>query len=97
MFEESRRGGPGSGDGSGGGVDHRVARLEGDVSDLRKQVTDSRLDNAKSFGEVKATLATLDERTKHLPTRWETFLILVAVLGLVSAVLAITSRFVEFN
>ena len=88
----------GDGGGTSGGMEARVARLESDmehvkksvdridagISDLKKSLADLRVETAKAGGEVKGSLSAIEERTKHFPTRWETFLVfsvLVAVLA----------------
>lgn len=75
-------GGGGGGDG-GHGVEARVGRLEAGQDDIKK-----------TLGDIKVTLATLDERTKHMPTRWEAFLIIAAVVGVFGSAIGIAVRFI---
>lgn len=86
----------GDGDGTSGGMEARVAKLEADMDHVKKGVdrliagTD---DIKKSLGDIKVTLAGIDERTKPLPTKWDVFLILVATLGVLATVITIAARF----
>lgn len=64
------------GGGTSDGMEERVKRLESDVSDVKKIVTD-----------IRVTLAGMDERMKHIPTRWDVFLMVVAIVGLIGTVL----------
>lgn len=84
------------GDGTSGGMEARVARLESDMEHVKKGV--ERLgggvyDVRKALGEIKVTLAAIDERTKSLPSKWEVFLILTGVLTAAGAIVGLTVRF----
>lgn len=64
------------------GMEERVKRLESDVSDIKKLMTD-----------VRVTLASIDERTKHMPTHWQAFGIFLGSLAGMGAIVALTARF----
>lgn len=68
-------------------MEARVAKIESDLTGFRLETT-------KAFGDIKATLATIEERTKHSPTRWETFLIVTAVVGFVGSVVGMAVRLI---
>jgi uncharacterized coiled-coil protein SlyX len=101
----------GGGDGTSGGMEERLARLEadmahtrGDVSkldsalvDVQKTLTAVQIDISKGVGEINRGIATLIERTKHFPTRWDVFLMLVAMLTAISVVAAFVARFIPSN
>lgn len=84
----------GGGGGTFDGMEGRVAKLESGVDELKKSLGDFRVETAKGFGELKATLASIDERTKHQPTRWEVFLTVAAVVAFVGSAIGIAIRFV---
>jgi uncharacterized protein (UPF0335 family) len=84
----------GGGGGTSDGMEQRVAKLETEVSDLKKQVTDMRVENAKAFGDVKTVLATIDERTKHLPSRFEVVGIVALIVGVLGGAIGIAVRFI---
>lgn len=71
----------GGGDGTFNGMEARVAKLESGVDDIKK-----------SLGDVRVTLASIDERTKKLPDKWDVFLILAGVLAVLTTVVTITLR-----
>lgn len=65
-------------------VKRSVDRIEAGVGEIKKTIAEFRVDTTKAAGESKTLIATLDERTKNFPTRWETFIVfsvLIAVLG----------------
>lgn len=76
----------GGGGGTFDGMESRVTKLEGEVASLRVEI-------AKEFGGVKATLAAIDERTKQMATKWDVVLILGAMAALIGGVVALTARF----
>jgi t-SNARE complex subunit (syntaxin) len=100
---------PGGGGGTFDGMEARVARLESDmehvkkvvdkidtgVSDIKKALAEARLETTKATGDLKASLAAIDERTKPLPTKWDVFLILVSTLGALGVVATLTARFLQ--
>jgi len=71
-----------------------VDRVESSVSDITKTLTAVQLDISKGVGEIKVGIATLTERTKHFPTRWDVFLMLVALLTAIGIVVALAVRFI---
>jgi hypothetical protein len=82
-------------------MEARVARLESDmehvkkgVDGIQKTLSDFRIDAMKSFGAADVKLSTLDERTKHMPTRWETFLIVASVLAALGTAVGIAAHFI---
>ena len=93
----------------GGGMDSRVSRLESDmehvkkgmekldsgVSDIKKTLADFRVDAAKGIGEINTALGTLKERSQHLPTRWEVFLTVSAIVAVIGTVIAAVTRVVS--
>lgn len=83
----------GGGSGTFDGMEARVAKLESGVDELKKAVAEGRVEMAKGFGDVKATLAAIDERTKHYATKWEVAGIIFAILGAAGIVVALTARF----
>lgn len=72
----------GGGGGMSGDMESRVAKLENGVHDINKQLTD-----------VRVLLAGIDERTKHMPSKWDVVLILGGMAGLISAIVVVTARF----
>lgn len=99
----------GSGGGTyDGGMEARVARLESDMehvrkgvdkleiglSDVKKTVSDIRVDIGKGVGEINTGIAKLDERSKHFTTRWDVILMLAAVVGILGAIVALAVRFI---
>jgi hypothetical protein len=88
----------GGGGGTSDGMEPRVAKLESDmdhvkkgvdridagISELRKALSEFRVEAAKAAGETKAGFATLDERTKTFPTRWETFIVFSVLIGVLA-------------
>ena len=98
-IEERLQGGSlksGGGDGTSGGMEARVARLESDMEHVKKGVDKANTgidDLRKTSVGISTTLSTLDERTKHSPTRWDVFLIISGVIAAIGAVVAITARF----
>jgi hypothetical protein len=81
----------GGGDGtSGGGMEERVIRLEGDVARLKDDVGQMRAD----VGSLKTDVATLKENVRHLPTKPWLFTTLVALLGALGGIVALIVRFV---
>lgn len=72
----------GGGGGTFDGMEDRVKRLEADVSEIKKLLAD-----------VRVILASIDERTKHMPTHWQAFGIFLGSLAGMGAIVAITARF----
>jgi t-SNARE complex subunit (syntaxin) len=75
-------------------VKRSVDKLDSGVSDIKKTVSDIRVDVAKGVGEIKTSIAAITERTRHLPTRWEVFLTLATLLAAVGATVALAIRFI---
>jgi hypothetical protein len=69
-----------------GHVKKGVDRLEANMSEIKKTLQDMRLDATKVSGETKASLATIEERSKHLPTKFEVFGIVAGVMGAIGVV-----------
>lgn len=70
------------GDGTFDGMETRVSKLESGVDDIKK-----------SLSEIRVTLASIDERTKHMATKWEVVVILGVMTGLIGGIVALTARF----
>ena len=83
----------GGGGGTFDGMEARVAKLESGVDELKKSIAEGRVENAKAFGKLETTLAGIEERTKHLATKWEVVIILGVMTGLIGGVVALTARF----
>lgn len=83
----------GGGGGTFDGMEARVAKLESGVDELKKAVAEGRVENAKAFGKIEATLAGIEERTKHMATKWEVVIILGVMTGLIGGVVALAARF----
>jgi hypothetical protein len=64
------------GDGTSGGMEERFKHLESEMSDVKRIVTD-----------IRVTLATIEERSKHTPTRWDVFLMVTIIVGLIGTIL----------
>jgi hypothetical protein len=98
----------GGGDGTSGGMEGRIARIESDMehvkhgmaalelgsSELRKGVTAIQVDVAKGVGEIRTVFSGLDERSKHFTTRWDVVVMLSVLFGLLSGVIALAVRFI---
>lgn len=75
----------GDGGGTSGGMEARVARLEADVDYIKRDVSELKTDVRGVKGDVTAIrldLARLDERVKHLPTKWFVVTSLTGIVGL---------------
>lgn len=72
----------GGGGGTYDGMENRVSKLEANVDGIKDKLSD-----------IRVLLASIDERTKHMPTRWDVVLILAAMAGLIGGVVAIAARF----
>lgn len=59
-------------------MDKRVKRLEADASDIKKLVSD-----------IRVLLASIDERTKHMPTHWQAFGIFLGSLAGMATIVAL--------
>src|SRR3546814_15002435 len=64
------------------GMEARVAKLESGVDEIKKSLTD-----------IRVTLASIDERTKQMATKWDVVLILGAMAALIGGVVALAARF----
>jgi hypothetical protein len=80
----------GGGDGTSGGMEERVIRLEGDVGRLKEDVGQLRAD----VGTLKIDVATLKENVRHLPSKPWMFTTLLALLTAIGALVALIVRFV---
>lgn len=90
------------GDGTSGGMESRLARLESDMEHVKKAVDkldrgqeDIRksLDGLKSdFSGLKVDFGRFDERSKHFPSKGFIFSVSAGLLAATSAVMAILIR-----
>src|SRR3546814_9899988 len=72
----------GGGGGTYDGMEARVAKLESGVDEIKKSLTD-----------IRVTLASIDERTKQMATKWDVVLILGAMAALIGGVVALAALF----
>ena len=82
----------GSGDGTSGGMESRIARLESDMEHVKKAV--ERIDRGqddlrKTVTEIKVDFGKFDERSKHFPTKGFIFSVSAALLAAGSGIMAI--------
>ena len=80
QVEQLRGGGPG---GTSGGMEERLTRVEKNVDQLAKDVTDIRVD-----------IATIKENVRHLPTKPWLFTALAGVIAAIGAIVTMVVRFV---
>lgn len=86
----------GGGDGTSGGMETRIARLESDMEHVKKtldRVDTGLSDVRKTVGELKVEFGRFDERIKHLPTKAYMWGQAVAIVGALGAVIALSARF----
>lgn len=78
----------GDGDGTSGGMEVRVARLEVDVDYIKRDVADIKADMRgvkTDITGIKIDLARIDERLKSMPTKWFVVTSVTAIIGLFTA------------
>lgn len=79
----------GTGDGSGGGMEHRISRLEGQFDRLS-----DKMDNlGDRLSSTEKDMATVKERLLHMPTKFEFYTALVVMTGVLTLVGTVISRF----
>lgn len=86
----------GDGDGTSGGMEARVARLESDMEHVKKSVADIATDIKAvrgSINDIKVDLGRFDERLKHMPTKGFIFGIAAGMIGTTSAIVGLIVRF----
>lgn len=85
----------GGGDGTSGGMEARIARLESDVEHIKKAVDKidrGQDDVRKAVSELKVDFGKFDERSKHFPTKGFIFAASAGLLAAGSAIMAILIR-----
>lgn len=88
----------GDGNGTSGGMEARLARLESDVEHIKKAVDKidrGQEDVRKAVSELKVDFGKFDERSKHFPSKGFIFGVSAALLGAGSAVMAILIRVMQ--
>lgn len=83
------------GDGTSGGMEVRVARLESDVDYIKRDVGEIKLDLRGLKGDVtglKVDVARLDERVKALPSKGFIVTATVTIIGVLTAAVAFADK-----
>lgn len=86
----------GSGGGTSGGMEQRVARLEADMDHVKRGVDDLRGSVRTLQGDlsaVRADVARVDERSKHFPTKTEFLTTAGVMVAIIGGIIAAVVRF----
>jgi hypothetical protein len=86
------------GDGTSGGMEARVARLESDMEHVKKSVAEIATDvkgGRATLGEIKVELGRFDERLKHMPTKGFIFVTAAGMVGAISAIVGLIVRMLQ--
>lgn len=78
----------GGGNGTSGGMEVRLARLESDVDYIKRDIGELKIDVRgidRKTDDVLIHLARLDERSKHAPRYGALFAIVIGALALIAA------------
>jgi len=84
------------GDGTSGGMEARVARLESDMEHVKKSVSEIATDlkaTRSTISDLKVDFGRFDERLKHMPTKGFIFATSAAMIAAMGGLVALIVRF----
>jgi hypothetical protein len=87
----------GDGDGTSGGMEGRIARLESDMGHVKDSLKslDARTEGLrKDVGDIRTDLATLKVKVDHLPGKGFIFAVATGMLGAAGVLMAAVVRFI---